>query len=105
MSLPVALLVLAGLGVERYLLRDRVRFSSAVRAITTATIPLGTWRAPAGALAWAYAGITVILPLIGLFVLPGGGATFTPSLPRPRTTPAPSLSLSAPPPPPLSLPV
>jgi len=80
MSLPLALLVLAGLGVERYLLRDRVRFSSAARAITTATIPLGTWRAPAGALAWAYAGITVILPLVGLVVRAGGGATYAAAL-------------------------
>lgn len=80
MSLPLALLVLAGLGVERYLLRGRVRFLSAVRASNTTMIPLGRWRALAGALAWAYAGITVILPLVGLVVRAGGGATYAAAL-------------------------
>jgi iron(III) transport system permease protein len=80
MSLPLGCLVLVGLGVERYLLRSRVRFLVAGRPVNRAVIPLGRWRPFVGGVAWTYAGLTVILPLIGLVVRAGGGANYVAAL-------------------------
>ena len=75
-SVPLALLVLASIAVERYWLRERVRFLGRVR-ITPAVASLGAWRVTVGAGAWAYALLTVVLPVTGLILQAGGGASYT----------------------------
>jgi len=76
MSLPLALLVLVGLGVERYLLRHRVRFLARVRAQNGLRMRLERWRTAAGAAAWAWALLTVVVPLLGLVVRARGLANY-----------------------------
>jgi iron(III) transport system permease protein len=80
MSLPLGLVVLGGLGVERYLLRRRVQFLVAARPVNNAVISLGRWRPLVGGVVWTYAGLTVVLPLIGLVVRAGGGANYVAAL-------------------------
>jgi len=74
-SLPLALLVVVGLGVERYWLRQQVRFLA--RARTTPLIaPLGRWRQVSAGGVWSYAVLTVVLPIGGLVLQAGGVASY-----------------------------
>ncbi len=74
-SLPLALLVVVGLAVERYWLRQQVGFLA--RARTTPLIaPLGRWRKVSAGGAWSYAVLTVVLPLGGLVLQAGGVASY-----------------------------
>ncbi len=95
MSIPLTLLVLGGLGVERYLLRDRVLFLTRVRAAGGPRVPLGRWRIPAGAAAWAYAVFTVVLPLGALTLRAGSLEHYGAALRGARTSLVRSVWMSA----------
>jgi iron(III) transport system permease protein len=78
-SIPLGLLVLAGLVAERYWLRARVHFLECVRPLSVVA-PLGAWRIAAATGAWAYALVTVVLPLGGLVLQAGGGVNYVTAL-------------------------
>lgn len=80
MSIPLAILVVAGLGVERYVLRHRVRFLGQARRINRLRIPLGRPRVLVAAAAWGYGLLTVLVPLAGLMTHAGGGASYSAAL-------------------------
>jgi iron(III) transport system permease protein len=75
MSLPLALLVLVGLAIERGALRHRVQFLPRHR-LEAAIAPLGRWRPLVGAAAWGWVVATVLLPLAGLAVRAGALASY-----------------------------
>ncbi len=79
LSVPLAGLVLLGLGLERALLRRRVRFLARARG-DAARAGLGAWRIPAGVAAWAYALATVAAPLAGLALRARGRASYAAAL-------------------------
>jgi len=78
-SIPLMLLVLAGLGAERYWLRTPWQSLGRVR-LTSLVAPLGAWRLLAALGGWAYALVTVVLPLAGLEREAGGAASYTAAL-------------------------
>lgn len=78
-SIPLVLLVLASLAVERYWLRTPAQSLGRVR-LTPLVVPLGAWRLPAALGTWAYGLITVALPLAGLAREAGGGASYRAAL-------------------------
>jgi ABC-type Fe3+ transport system permease subunit len=73
------LLVLASLGAERYWLRTPAQSLGRVRP-TLLVARLGAWRLPAALGGWAYALVTVVLPLAGLAREAGGGASYRAAL-------------------------
>jgi iron(III) transport system permease protein len=78
-SIPLGLLVLAGIVLERYWLRGRVQFLERVR-ILSIVAPLGAWRIAAITGVWTYALVTVGLPLVGLVLQAGGGENYVTAL-------------------------
>ena len=78
-SIPLMLLVLAGLGAERYWLRAPAQSLGRVR-LTPLVAPLGAWRLAAALGAWTYALVTVVLPLAGLAREAGGGTSYRTAL-------------------------
>jgi len=78
-SIPLMLLVLAGLGAERCWLRTPAQFLGRVR-LTPLVAPLGAWRLPAALGGWAYAAVTVVVPLAGLEREAGGAASYLAAL-------------------------
>jgi iron(III) transport system permease protein len=78
-SIPLLLLVLASLGAERYWLRTPVQSLARVR-LTPLVAPLGAWRLPTALGGWAYALVTVMLPLAGLEREAGGAASYLSAL-------------------------
>jgi iron(III) transport system permease protein len=75
MSLPLVLLVLAGVAIERGLLRHRVRFLPRHR-LEPGVAPLGRWRAAVGAAAWTWVAATVLVPFAALAVRAGGAGSY-----------------------------
>jgi iron(III) transport system permease protein len=71
MSVPLGLLVLGGLAIERVMLRERVLFLPRHR-LDPMIAPLGRWRATAGIGAWTWMLLIVLLPLVGLVTRAGG---------------------------------
>ena len=78
-SIPLAVLVLAGIVVERYWLRARVQFLGRARLIPVVA-PLGRWRVVASTAAWLFALVTVALPLAGLAWQAGGWSNYVAAL-------------------------
>jgi iron(III) transport system permease protein len=78
-SIPLMLLVLAGVGAERYWLRRPVQSLGHVR-VEPLVISLGRWRLPAAIGGWTYALVTVVLPLAGLAREAGGWASYRSTL-------------------------
>jgi iron(III) transport system permease protein len=74
-SIPLMLLVLAGLGAERYWLRAPAPSLARVR-LTPLVAPLAAWRLPVALGGWAYALVTVVLPLAGLAREAGGWESY-----------------------------
>jgi iron(III) transport system permease protein len=94
MSLPLVLLVIGGVLAERYWLRPRVTFLERVRT-SSLVARLGRWRIIVAAGAWAYALVTVALPLAGLIREAGGGASYVTALRGARNSIGMSLWTSA----------
>jgi iron(III) transport system permease protein len=74
-SIPLAALVLVGIVVERYWLRERVQFLARARMVPV-VVPLHSGRIVATGGAWLYALITVVLPLAGLAIEAGGSQNY-----------------------------
>jgi iron(III) transport system permease protein len=78
-SIPLGLLVIGGVLAERYWLRTRVAFLERARSVSLVA-PFGAWRLVATASVWAYALVTVALPLVGLIRQAGGSASYVAAL-------------------------
>lgn len=78
-SVPLGLLVIGGVLAERYWLRARIAFLERVRTVSLMA-PLGPWRILATVGVWAYALVTVGLPLAGLIRQAGAGANYITAL-------------------------
>ena len=78
-SIPLMLLVLAGLGAERYWLKTPAQSLGRVR-LAPLVAPLGAWRLPAAVGGWTYGLATVVLPLAGLEREAGGAASYLAAL-------------------------
>lgn len=76
---PLVVLMLAALGAERYWLRTPAQSLGRVR-LTPLVVPLGAWRLGVALGAWAYALVSVLLPLAGLAHEAGGGASYRAAL-------------------------
>lgn len=94
MSVPLGLLVMGGVLAERYWLRERVTFLDRARTVPLVAC-LGRWRIGAAVGAWAYALVTVALPLAGLIREAGAGANYVAALRGARSSIAISLWTSA----------
>jgi iron(III) transport system permease protein len=78
-SIPLTLLLLAAVAVERAWLRRPALSLGRVR-LTPLVASLRGWRIPAAIGAWAYALVTVVLPLAGLAGAAGGAASYRAAL-------------------------
>ena len=78
-SIPLALLVVAGVAVERYWLRKPTQPLGRIR-VTPLVAPLGGSRVATAIGVWAYALVTVVVPLAGLAREAGGGASYRAAL-------------------------
>lgn len=74
-SIPLTVLVLAGVIAERYWLRACVQFLPRART-TPSVASLGGWRPIATAGAWVYVLATVVAPLAGLVIEAGAPANY-----------------------------
>ena len=78
-SIPLGVLVLGGVGTERFWLRRKVQFLGRARTIVVVA-PLHGWWIVATSGAWMYAVIAVGLPLSGLFLQAGGAVNYVRAL-------------------------
>ena len=87
-AIPLTLVALGALAVERYWLRDRIEFLGRVR-LNSAVVPLGAWRLPAAAAAGMYVLISVGLPWPPLVIGAAVWATTCPRFVAPATASRP----------------